>query len=327
MAWLGAKIRIEQLTYSNPRTMTNTNRPYSPSPEYRYFLYDPNDGHTFYRTPEEREIAAKSLIKDYLVDGEWSEQVVDIYAGEATHSVSEVERIDKVGELDEDGYDENGEYWVDDDVDCKCNYDLCPLVPTPPAEGELAEPSDEELLRTYGAATRNYCYEGDVDDWPRKAARAATVAGLRAILAHWGRPVPPPADQFPVATKMPLPSAEVEDLATSLQNCGTWLIEIGYASEQVNTRDMGIKVARAAALLQQQAAELAMLRQRVAPVPVSERLPDTSDPSECRMPFGDFWWFDPYQDGAWYMDTYQSRYTHWLPAHVLPLPSCEAINA
>lgn len=170
-------------------------KPYSPSPEYRYFLYDPNDGHTFYRTPEERDIAAKSLIKDYLSDGGWSEDVVDIYAGEATHLVSEVERIDKVGELDEDGYDENGEYWVDDDVDCKCNYDLRPLVPTSPAEGELAEPSDEELLRTYGAATRNYCYEGDVDDWPRKEARAATVAGLRAILAaDRARRATPPAE-------------------------------------------------------------------------------------------------------------------------------------
>jgi hypothetical protein len=68
------------------------------------------------------------------------------------------------------------------------------------------------------------------------------------------------------------------------------------------------------------------------PVPVSERLPDTSDPSECRMPGGDCWWFDPNQDGvdgtngAWYMDTYQFCYTHWLPFHALPLPSREVGN-
>lgn len=63
----------------------------------------------------------------------------------------------------------------------------------------------------------------------------------------------------------------------------------------------------------------------LAPVAVSERLPDTSDPAECRMPDGVCWWFDPHADadGAWVLDTYQSRYTHWLPFHDLPLPSGE----
>jgi hypothetical protein len=56
------------------------------------------------------------------------------------------------------------------------------------------------------------------------------------------------------------------------------------------------------------------------PVPVSERLPDASDPSECRMPDGACWWFDPCGDGGWYFDTYQGNYTHWLPASALPLP-------
>ena len=64
-------------------------------------------------------------------------------------------------------------------------------------------------------------------------------------------------------------------------------------------------------------------RRRPAPVPVSERLPDASDPGECRMPDGDCWWFDPHADGAWYFDTYQGNYTHWLPAHALPLPAGE----
>ena len=54
---------------------------------------------------------------------------------------------------------------------------------TPPPE----PPTDEELLRTYGEAKRDHCYEGDSDDWPKKAERAATVAGLRAVLERWGR--------------------------------------------------------------------------------------------------------------------------------------------
>ena len=55
-------------------------------------------------------------------------------------------------------------------------------VPTQPPE----LPTDEELLRTYGKAKRDHCYEGDLDDWPKKAERAATVAGLRAALERWG---------------------------------------------------------------------------------------------------------------------------------------------
>jgi len=52
--------------------------------------------------------------------------------------------------------------------------------------------TDEELLRTYGLAKRDHCYEGPIDDWPNRAERAATVHGLRAVIAadraRWGRP-------------------------------------------------------------------------------------------------------------------------------------------
>jgi hypothetical protein len=55
------------------------------------------------------------------------------------------------------------------------------------------------------------------------------------------------------------------------------------------------------------------------PVPVSEGAPG---PKDC---YGkvNCWWFDPHADGAWYMDSYQSGYTHWLPAHALPMPQGE----
>jgi hypothetical protein len=59
---------------------------------------------------------------------------------------------------------------------------------------EPVAPTDEALLRTYGKAKRDHCYEGDLHDWPKKAERAATVAGLRAVLARFGifanKPVP-----------------------------------------------------------------------------------------------------------------------------------------
>ena len=56
------------------------------------------------------------------------------------------------------------------------------------------------------------------------------------------------------------------------------------------------------------------------PVPLSERLPSAAD---CDVE-DNCWWFDPHADGAWYVDTFQSCYTHWLPAHALPTP--EATN-
>ena len=56
------------------------------------------------------------------------------------------------------------------------------------------------------------------------------------------------------------------------------------------------------------------------PVVVSERLPSAAD---CDAE-GNCWWFDPHADGAWYVDTFQSNYTHWLSTNALPNP--EATN-
>jgi hypothetical protein len=53
------------------------------------------------------------------------------------------------------------------------------------------------------------------------------------------------------------------------------------------------------------------------PVSTSERLPEQED---CIFPSGECWWFDPHADGAWYIDSYQGNYTHWLPAIALPTP-------
>ena len=54
----------------------------------------------------------------------------------------------------------------------------------------------------------------------------------------------------------------------------------------------------------------------VKPVPVSERRPWLED---CDAE-GECYWFDPAGTGAWYLDTYQGNYTHWLPHRALPVP-------
>lgn len=71
-------------------------------------------------------------------------------------------------------------------------------APAPPAEGEVA---DEELLRAYGKARRDYCHDGPTDDWPKRAERAATIAGLRAVEAAViaRRPAPAPQVEGEVA--------------------------------------------------------------------------------------------------------------------------------
>jgi hypothetical protein len=63
------------------------------------------------------------------------------------------------------------------------------------AQPEPVEVTDEELLRTYGLAKRDYCYEGPSDDWPKRAERAATIHGLRAVLARYARPTIEPVSQ------------------------------------------------------------------------------------------------------------------------------------
>jgi len=56
----------------------------------------------------------------------------------------------------------------------------------------------------------------------------------------------------------------------------------------------------------------------VQPVAVSARLPEANDTIH---PTGECWWFEPHADGAWYFDTYQGNYTHWLPHWALPVPA------
>lgn len=100
---------------------------HTPSPEYRFWLYSPEgDGLTFWRTAEERDAYAARDIRTYLDDNVWFEEVQDIIAGVVTHTTQAVDVQRPVGALDEDGYDEDGNYWEEPD-DTKCDYVLMSL--------------------------------------------------------------------------------------------------------------------------------------------------------------------------------------------------------
>lgn len=103
----------------------------APSARYRFFLYCPNDGISFWETEADRDAAAADLIGEYLQDGEWDEDVTGITAGIATHIATETDRKDRVGKLDDDGYDEAGKYWANTDCDYVCNYKLKPFFTQP----------------------------------------------------------------------------------------------------------------------------------------------------------------------------------------------------
>jgi hypothetical protein len=64
-------------------------------------------------------------------------------------------------------------------------------------------------------------------------------------------------------------------------------------------------------------------RPTIEPVPVAERLPRPEDCDESGLTCnggGWCWWFEQ-SSQMWVADFYSSHYTHWLPAHALPVPT------
>jgi hypothetical protein len=119
----------------------------------------------------------------------------------------------------------------------------------------------------------------------------------RAILTRWGHPAAPPSPE----------PGETRRLAFDLHRIACNL----DSSDPVRAT-----LAAAATLLAQPPAPAPV----VVPVPVSERLPepeDCDDHQEC-------WAWDT---GAewWILEHYENckLFTHWLPAHAIPLPQAE----
>lgn len=99
----------------------------TPDKDHVYGLYDPEgNGHIFYATEKERDEVAEKAIQTYL-DDTWSEEVEGVFAFTVTAKATQVDVKHPKGKLNEDGYDENGDYW-NPDVDFACNYALRPLA-------------------------------------------------------------------------------------------------------------------------------------------------------------------------------------------------------
>lgn len=106
---------------------------FHPTPEFRFFLYDPEgDGMRFYRSVEDRDADAQEAIAGYLDDG-WSEEVKNVVAGEITHHTvprnvqRRPQREDFATEAEhEEALSEGNFSW--NDFDYTCDYSLAPIA-------------------------------------------------------------------------------------------------------------------------------------------------------------------------------------------------------
>jgi len=166
------------------------------------------------------------------------------------------------------------------------------------AQSEPEEVTDEELLRTYGKAKREHCYDGPIDDWPRREERAATVHGLRAVIA---------ADRARYAhpTIKPVPervtNAQIDELADEYLD-----------GDRASTRDF------ARALLANCA------HPTIKPVPVAERPWEWEGWCDAE---GMCWFGTPKKypaDAGWILrepEELLARHAVSLPHHALPIPT------
>lgn len=93
--------------------------------KYKYFSYCPEDGFDTHETLEDALLNANGIIPNYLDEG-WSEDVTGVFVGTITHAATMCDKVERAGEVDEHGYDEDGEHW-DQGWEYKCNYKMLPV--------------------------------------------------------------------------------------------------------------------------------------------------------------------------------------------------------
>lgn len=101
----------------------------TPSAEFRYFLFDPEDHEFIYfRSAADRDAAAPDSIQRYCEDG-WDETVTRIVAGELTHTCQKTNVVPRPpeDEIDEEGCDSEGRYWQES-WSYYCDYELLPIA-------------------------------------------------------------------------------------------------------------------------------------------------------------------------------------------------------
>lgn len=90
----------------------------------KYFLYDTENGFETFETLDARKTEEKKAIAAYLEDG-WSEDVEYVMSGIIAHRATkcDVQNKPPESELDEEGYDGDGQDWTGD-YEYICNYEM-----------------------------------------------------------------------------------------------------------------------------------------------------------------------------------------------------------
>lgn len=76
----------------------------------------------YFENKEDRDEAVKDAIQAYLDADGWDEQVEQIIVGEVTGVSTQFDKREPQGEIDENGDDENGDYFGS--FDYICNYKI-----------------------------------------------------------------------------------------------------------------------------------------------------------------------------------------------------------
>lgn len=94
-----------------------------------FFVYCNESGFELFETLDDALDAANERVQGYLEDA-WSDEVTSVCAGKITHRAKMCDQVFPDGEIDEDGFDEAGDYWGPD-CDYKCNYKMLPVERNP----------------------------------------------------------------------------------------------------------------------------------------------------------------------------------------------------
>lgn len=145
---------------------------------HKFFLSNPSgDGFETFATIEERDAAAQKAIDDWLIDGTWHEDVFSITVGEVTGEAVKANIVQRPVELDENGEDEDGNYW-DVDMDEKHDVEIHPIAT------DIIPRSEVAALRAqlHTEAEQRQFVSNLIDNMPH-AQIAAELAAFKAEVA------------------------------------------------------------------------------------------------------------------------------------------------
>jgi hypothetical protein len=150
----------------------------TPAQEYRFFLYDPEDGGMmFFKSAEIRDQIAAANIAQYCDGDGWSEEVGCVCGGEVTSLATKTDVRTKPGrgefESDEDFEDAMDE-WPSNDFDEICSYELRPVASAQAPALLEALHKAADVLRLYSVGK-----EGAAAIAGERAARAAIATSSR----------------------------------------------------------------------------------------------------------------------------------------------------